>query len=328
MQRRHFIQGATALAGAAISAGFPLSRRASAQAPAAPGKKGLMLLNRIGPSQSELYIANADGSGERKLTSDATLEYNARFSSDGNWVVFTSERNGDGQADIFRRRLDGTGLEPLVEHATMDDAGALSPDGAHLAFVSTRDGHRANIWIRTLQDGALRNLTAAPQHPGRSGAAERLFPARMVAGRPVDRILVGPEHRLAGPQQRARLGAYAGAVDLHRARRRRRIRADRVPPRHVPRDALLVARRSRNRLLRDDDGRHLGRPPPESGRRRHLADRVRQCPDGRTDCANQWPRPEDVSPLRRIGRNPLSSQGRRGRRALLDHTRHAAQGRP
>ena len=166
MQRRHFIQGATALAGAAISAGFPQSRRASAQAPAAPGKKGLMLLNRIGPSQSELYIANADGSGERKLTSDATLEYNARFSSDGNWVVFTSERNGDGQADIFRRRLDGTGREPLVEHATMDDAGALSPDGARLAFVSTREGHRANIWIRTLKDGALRNLTAAPNIQG------------------------------------------------------------------------------------------------------------------------------------------------------------------
>ena len=73
-----------------------------------------MLMNRIGPSSSDLYIANADGTGERKLLQDAKFEYNASFAPDGKSVVFTSERNGDGQSDVFRARLDGTGIEPLV----------------------------------------------------------------------------------------------------------------------------------------------------------------------------------------------------------------------
>ena len=30
-------------------------------------QRGVMLMNRIGPSTSELYVANADGTGERKL---------------------------------------------------------------------------------------------------------------------------------------------------------------------------------------------------------------------------------------------------------------------
>ena len=31
------------------------------------GEKDVMLMNRIGPSTSELYTANADGTGEHKL---------------------------------------------------------------------------------------------------------------------------------------------------------------------------------------------------------------------------------------------------------------------
>ena len=38
-----------------------------------------MLMNRIGPSASELYIANADGSGERKLLQNSVFEHNASF---------------------------------------------------------------------------------------------------------------------------------------------------------------------------------------------------------------------------------------------------------
>src|SRR5262245_48405425 len=60
-------------------------------------KKGVMLMNRIGPSSSALYIANADGSGERKFLQDPAFEYHASYSPDGKWVLFTSERNGRGQ---------------------------------------------------------------------------------------------------------------------------------------------------------------------------------------------------------------------------------------
>src|SRR5688500_4712174 len=101
-----------------------------------PAIGDVMLLNRIGPSASVLYIANADGSRERTLLPASGFDYNASFSVDAMWVVFTSERNGFGQSDIYRVRPDGTGLERLTDSPAMDDQAALSPDGTRLAFVS------------------------------------------------------------------------------------------------------------------------------------------------------------------------------------------------
>ena len=61
-----------------------------------------ILLYRIGPSQSTLFIANADGSDERPLLPNSGLDYNASFSADGKWIISTSERGGS--ADIYRVR--------------------------------------------------------------------------------------------------------------------------------------------------------------------------------------------------------------------------------
>ncbi len=151
--------------------------RATSVAPiAAPaGKKGVMLMNRIAPAVSQLYIADLDGGNERLLLGDSRYEYNASLGADGTSVVFTSERNGDGKSDLFRARLDGTGIEPLVESPAMDDAGELSPDGRTLAFVSTRNGYRANIWTLVLASGALRQLTGCNEVVGTEGNPDCYF---------------------------------------------------------------------------------------------------------------------------------------------------------
>jgi len=128
--------------------------------------KDVLLFNRIGPTKSELYVANADGSGERKLLASTGFDYNARFSYDGQWVVFTSEREGRGQADIYRVHPDGTGLERLTDNPAVDDQPAMSPDDNYVAFVSDRDSHRANVWVLDLRTRKLRNLTGAREIQG------------------------------------------------------------------------------------------------------------------------------------------------------------------
>ena len=50
---------------------------------ASSGKKGVMLMNRIGPSSSQIYIANADGSDEKLLFEGGAFDYHASFSPDG-----------------------------------------------------------------------------------------------------------------------------------------------------------------------------------------------------------------------------------------------------
>ncbi|KAJ6032187.1 tat pathway signal sequence domain-containing protein [Penicillium herquei] len=134
----------------------PISRRAAIE-----GKKGIFYMNRIGPSGSQLWISNADGTNQTKLLGDQTnaFDYHPTWSPDGEWIVFTGERRGAGQSDLYRVRTDGTGLETLVDTASVEDVGALSPDGKSVVYVSTQGNYTANIWIKNLDTGIARNLT-------------------------------------------------------------------------------------------------------------------------------------------------------------------------
>ena len=137
--------------------------------------KQTLLMNRLGPSQLVLYVANGDGSGEKPLFASSGFDYNASFSVDGQWIVFTSERAGSGQADIYRVRADGSGLERLTDDADLDDQAAIAPDGSQVAFVSTRGSRTANIWILDLKTKKVRSLTAARTLQGEQGKLNGFF---------------------------------------------------------------------------------------------------------------------------------------------------------
>jgi len=116
-----------------------------------------IVFSRLAPTHIGLFLADADGKNERPLLPATSLDYNASFSADGKWVIFTSER--DGSADIYRMHPDGSGMERLTDGPSYDDQAALSPDGRTLAFVSTRGGGTANIWLLDLAAHQYTNLT-------------------------------------------------------------------------------------------------------------------------------------------------------------------------
>ena len=139
-------------------------------------QKKVMLMNRLAPSALVLYIATADGSGEHPLFPTSGFDYNASFSPDGRWVVFTSERNGSGQAELYRVHPDGSGLERLTDDPALDDQAAFSPDGNQIVFVSTRgDHHTANVWILDLKTRKTRNLTGSPELQAAPGKLDGFF---------------------------------------------------------------------------------------------------------------------------------------------------------
>ena len=110
----------------------------------------------FGPLDTNLFIAAADASTPRALLATPGHDYNASFSADSAWIVFTSERYG--AADLFRVRSDASDMQRLTDGPSFDDQGTMSPDGASIAFVSSRSGH-ANLWILNLQTRALGNVT-------------------------------------------------------------------------------------------------------------------------------------------------------------------------
>jgi TolB protein len=102
----------------------------------------------VPPSNTDIFVAEGNGSNARALAPDPALDYNASFSTDGRWIVFTSHRAGS--ADLYRIRPDGTGLERLTDDPAFDDQAAFSPDGKRLAFVSSRRG-QADVWTVDLE---------------------------------------------------------------------------------------------------------------------------------------------------------------------------------
>jgi len=131
----------------------------SAAAQQKPAKPSIALA-RIGPSSVQLFISDADGSAERPLLNSDSRDYNPVWSSDGQWIAFTSERNGS--ADLYRVKPDGTGLERLTDSPNYDDQAEFSPDGQHLVFVSTRADGTADLWIRDMRTHHESPLTSGP----------------------------------------------------------------------------------------------------------------------------------------------------------------------
>ena len=116
-------------------------------------------MTRLGPSQSSLFVSNADGSSEQKLT-EGYLDYNPAWSPDGQWIVFTSERNGS--ADLYRMRPDGSGLERLADDPAYEDQAAFSPDGNQVAFAAYEGQPGAGIYLALVGGEKSLRLTSNP----------------------------------------------------------------------------------------------------------------------------------------------------------------------
>ncbi|KAF3401337.1 hypothetical protein DPV78_005152 [Talaromyces pinophilus] len=140
--------------------------------------KGTLLHNRISPNYSELYIAEADGSNERLLLgTNSVYDFRASWSSDGEYVTFTSERRGNGQADIYRVAINGMTVassspEALVQSPGVDDAAEISPDGKTLAFATTQYNQTSQVMLMDLKTRRLTNLTLVDEIAGAANSSQ------------------------------------------------------------------------------------------------------------------------------------------------------------
>jgi Tol biopolymer transport system component len=107
----------------------------------------------------DLWVMNADGRAQRKLTLGASgWPYAAvAWSPNGRKLAFTSNR--DGNADVYTVDSDGSGLRRLTNKPEFDGDAVWSPDGRQLVFVSNRDGSNG-VYIVNADGSGQRRLTA------------------------------------------------------------------------------------------------------------------------------------------------------------------------
>ncbi|PKB79686.1 MAG: hypothetical protein BZY88_12060 [SAR202 cluster bacterium Io17-Chloro-G9] len=105
--------------------------------------------NRDGKWQ--IYVMNADGSGQTNLTNDPAQDYVApSWSADGNKIAFQARVNTP--IHIYTMNADGSGRTQLTDNSANDIWPSFSPDGTKIAFQSDRGG---NVQIYTMNvDGS------------------------------------------------------------------------------------------------------------------------------------------------------------------------------
>ncbi|HEX8407551.1 MAG TPA: PDZ domain-containing protein [Thermoanaerobaculia bacterium] len=86
---------------------------------------------------NDLWVANVDGSGVRRLTSHPGIEGSPRFSPDGKWIAFSGEY--DGNTDIYAVAAEGGVPRRLTWHPGEDLPQGFTPDGASVVFTSPRE---------------------------------------------------------------------------------------------------------------------------------------------------------------------------------------------
>ena len=99
---------------------------------------------------SDIWVANADGTGEQRLTHSDAIDTQPAWSPDGSTIAFTSDRLGIGAQHVHLMRPDGSNVRKLTDHPVVfhgELRPAWSRDGTKIAFVSEREPPLGNSEI-------------------------------------------------------------------------------------------------------------------------------------------------------------------------------------
>src|SRR5437588_5946021 len=86
----------------------------------------------------DIYVMNADGSGQTRLTSDPNDDRAPVWSPDGSRIAFQSLRNGVNY-QVYVMNADGSNQLNISNDGFNDTQPSWSPDGCRIAFASDRD---------------------------------------------------------------------------------------------------------------------------------------------------------------------------------------------
>ena len=136
-----------------VIASFKGSNSAPAWSP--DGRTIAVVLSVEGGSQ--IYLISSDGSGpRRRISNSSSIDTEPRFSTDGKWLYFTSDRGGSPQ--IYRMTASGGEAQRVTFRGSYNVSPRPSPDGRVLAYV-TRDAGKFQVALLDLSNQQVQVIT-------------------------------------------------------------------------------------------------------------------------------------------------------------------------
>ena len=130
--------------------------------------------NRDG--QEDLYVAEADGAGEIRLTNDALVERYPAWSPDGAAIVYALRLETGWDLHVIEPLVDAPEPRRLTTDGVYVGHPSWSPDGRFIAFDTLIDG-QAEIAMLEVETGVITRLTERAGNdliPAWSGDSQRI----------------------------------------------------------------------------------------------------------------------------------------------------------
>ena len=114
--------------------------------------RNLLAQRLVRPNRMEIWLMNADGSGQHQITNLGGANFAPFFSPDGNRIIFSSNYKNPRSRnfDLYLVNTDGSGLEQVTTDTEFDGFPMFSPDGRQLVWESNRaapNSGSTNVYI-------------------------------------------------------------------------------------------------------------------------------------------------------------------------------------
>ena len=123
-----------------------------------PGTNGKIAFQSDRDGNFEIYVMNADGSGQTRLTNNSVVDYLPAWSPDGTKIVITRDQ-AFGISQIWVINVNDLSETQLTNDAFVNHAPTWSPDGTKIAFAKAAFGGDAEVYVMNADGSGQTNLS-------------------------------------------------------------------------------------------------------------------------------------------------------------------------